>query len=121
MKSIKITYFEPNEDNNKNSIMEVALDFPIWKDIKKCYLYELFYFDTVESKIQDYENNNIRYNVFNFDITPFFIKVDDNIYQEMVEYFKNPTEYENCKWNDDCAFLNAVLDIYRNDPKSWET
>lgn len=119
MKNVKISYCEINSDL-KNSVMEIALDYPNYKNNKKCYLYELFYFDEIEEKIRERESDIIQYNIINQDYMPFFIKISDECFDEINDYLKSETEYEECKWNDEVSLLQAILHIYRNDPKSWE-
>lgn len=117
MKNIKLTYIELN---GQNSIVEVSMDYPKYEKSRICYLYELFYIDNIENIIKKQEEELLKYGVINGDLAPFFIMVDDNAYQQLKEYFTDTTEYENCKWNDEVSLLNAILGVYRNDPKNWE-
>ena len=50
MKNIRIQYLKL-EEKLENCLMEVALDYPKYEQTKNCYLYELFYFDTLQQKI----------------------------------------------------------------------
>lgn len=119
MKNIRIQYLKL-EEKLENCLMEVALDYPKYEQTKNCYLYELFYFDTLQQKIIVREEEIVKYGIINGELAPFFIKIEDEIFEQLKEYFSRTTEYEECKWNDDLSLLHAVLSIYRQDPKSWE-
>ena len=119
MKHIQITYLNI-EKNIENSIISISLDYPNYNSKRECYLYELFYFEALEKIIKTREENISRYGYLNGESTPFYLKVDDSIYRNLIEYLSNSTEYENCKWQDDVSLLSAIIDIYRKDPKSWE-
>ena len=119
MKNIRIQYLKL-EEKLENCLMEVALDYPKYEQTKNCYLYELFYFDTLQQKIIAREEEIVKYGIINGELAPFFIKIEDEIFEQLKEYFSRTTEYEECKWNDDLSLLQAVLSIYRQDPKSWE-
>lgn len=120
MKNIKLAYLK-FADKLDNCLIEVALDYPKYENIKACYLYELFYFDTLKEKITQREEEIVQYGIINGELAPFYIQIEENIYNQLKEYFKNTTEYEECKWQDDVSLLNAILNVYRQDPKSWET
>ena len=62
----------------------------------------------------------LKYGYINGDLTPFYIKIDDATFEELKEYFNHTTEYEEVLWNNDVSILNAILGIYRKDPKNWE-
>jgi len=119
MKNIKITYIKL-ADELKNCLVEVGLGYPTFEVTKQCYLYELFYFDTLESKITQREEELVQYGIINGDLAPFYIKIEDNIYKQLEDYLSQTTEYEECKWQDDVSLLNAILGVYRQDPKSWD-
>ncbi len=119
MKSIKITYVQTAKEF-KNYLVEISLDYPKFRNSRKCFLYELFYIDAIEDKINQHEEERIQYNISNSKLTPFFIKIDDEVFNELQDYLQLETEYEECRWQDEVSLLNAILGIYRNDPKSWE-
>lgn len=119
MKNIQITYIQSSE-KLENYVVQVSLDYPKYNIYNKCYLYELFYFDTLKEKINEREEQIIQYGIINGELTPFYIKIEDNIYNQLKDYFLQTTEYEECKWQDEVSLLNAILNVYRQDPKSWE-
>ena len=120
MKNIQITYLNIN-DIIENSIVSIALDYPNYNLKRECYLYELFYSESLENLIKLREENISQYGYLNGELAPFYLKIDDNTYENLIEYLSNPTEYEDCKWQDDVSLLNAIIGIYRKDPKNWET
>lgn len=119
MKNIQITYLKM-EDKLDNYLVSISLDYPKFENKKECYLYELLYFDTLKEKLNQREEEIERYGVINGELSPFYIKIEDEIFEQLKDYFSQTTEYEECKWQDDVSILNAILSIYRKDPKSWE-
>ena len=118
MRSIKVQYLELAKEIN-NSIVGIALDYPRYENSRKCFLYELCYFENIELKIKQREEEILQYDILTGDLTPFFLSLDDQDYKDLEEYLYNDTEYENAKWNDEVNLINAILTVYRNDPKSW--
>ena len=121
MKNIQITYLDKEDVVSKNTIVKISWDYTNnYKESKTCYLYELFYIDKLEEIIKNREEELLKYGYINGDLTPFYIKIDDVTFEELKEYFNHTTEYEEVLWNNDVSILNAILGIYRKDPKNWE-
>ena len=121
MKNIQITYLDREDVASKNTIVKISWDYANnYKESKTCYLYELFYIDKLEEIIKNREEELLKYGYINGDLTPFYIKIDDATFEELKEYFNHTTEYEEVLWNNDVSILNAILGIYRKDPKNWE-
>ena len=121
MKNIQITYLDKEDVVSKNTIVKISWDYANnYKVSKTCYLYELFYIDKLEEIIKNREEELLKYGYINGDLTPFYIKIDDTTFEELKEYFNHTTEYEEVLWNNDISILNAILGIYRKDPKNWE-
>lgn len=120
MKSVRIEYLELAPEIN-NSVIKIALNYPKYDDVRHCYLYELCYFEDIEIKIKQREEELLQYDVLTGDLSPFFLNISEKDYNDLEDYLTNHTEYEDTKLNDEISLLNAVINIYRNDPKSWET
>ena len=121
MKNMQIIYLNKEDGLADNTVVSVSWDYANnYKECKECYLYELFYIDNLEKLIKDREEELIRYDYVNKELAPFYIKITDKTLNEIKEYFNHKTEYAEVLWNNDVAILNAILDIYRKDPKSWE-
>lgn len=119
MKNIRIAYIEVNKPL-ENSIMEIAIDYPAYKNTRQCYLYELFYFDDLKRLIYNREEEILKFGIYNGDLSPFFMRVQNDLFLEIQEYLINKTEYEEHKFNDELSLFNAIINLYRNDPKTWE-
>lgn len=120
MRKIKISYSELDDEEIRNSVMLLALDSPKFKQDRKLYLHELMFFDEIEKVIKDREEEYLQFDIINNDFTPYYIKVSNETYDDLKVYLENDTEYEECKWYDDVAILNLVLNMCRKDPKYWE-
>lgn len=108
------------KDKLENYLVSISLDYPKFEQNKKCYLYELFYFDEIKNKVNLYEEDRIKYNIINGELSPFYLKISDNTFNQLSEYLLSETEYEENQWQDDVSLLNAILGIYRQDIKNWE-
>lgn len=116
MKTIKISYIEIR-DNPDNSLISLSLDYPKFRKIRKCYLYEIKFFPEINEKINVEIEDKIKYsqNIY----SDFYIKISETTLEDLKKYLIQKTDYEEHKFNDSLSLLQALMNVYRNDPKSW--
>ena len=49
------------------------------------------------------------------------INIDNEGFNELKEFLSSETMYEEAKFNDDYKLLNQLINVYKNNPKFWET
>lgn len=117
-KKIFVEYLTIDNEIYENNKMRIALNAPKYDKYKELFLYELFYHDFLQDKIKNTLSKN--FNEYQF-YDSFLIELTSEQFNEIKYLFNNESDLEKEKWADSYSLFKVLRDVYKLNPKFWET
>jgi len=118
IRKIQIEYEELNSQTTELTVMSISIDYPSFLSSRKIYLYEIASIESINSKLENYLNSEKYLRSLDY-LSPIYLTLNKKEFNELEEYLKEQTIYEEIIFNEDYARLNMAINIYRQDPKFW--